>query len=202
MQNYIILGGVYYQQVPPPHNVVVSRSSIPTPSLVPVPVPVVANSPRTPSPIVPTMVPVTSSAPSVVPSEVPLPTTDTEADDKETEATKDGITAAADAVFNSVQDAQQGKDITPSSVAPSQGSVDDKRQSRPRSRSSSSRQSHQPSEMMTKPAGVAPNDTSAKKIRGIGRGKTKNSGLPVTPTTPLGNITYSARESADYNPRR
>ena len=35
-QNYIVLGGVYYQQVPPPHNVVVSQSSIPTPALVPV----------------------------------------------------------------------------------------------------------------------------------------------------------------------
>ena len=34
--NYIIIGGVCYQQVPPPHNVVVAQSSIPTPALVPV----------------------------------------------------------------------------------------------------------------------------------------------------------------------
>ena len=184
MQNYIILGGVYYQQVPPPHNVVVSQSSIPTPALVPVPVPV-----RVPSPVVPTRIPETSSAPSVVPSEVPLPTTDTEAEDKETEATKDGIAAAANAVFNPATDTQLGNETAPATIAPPQGSVDDKKQSRSRSRSSSSRRSRQPSEMMTQPAGVAPNDTSAKKIRGIGRGKTKNPGLSSTPATPMGNIT-------------
>ena len=187
MQNYIILGGVYYQQVPPPHNVVVSQSSIPTPALVPVPVPVV-NLSRVPSPVVPS-IPVTSSAPSVEPSEVPLPTTDTEAEDKEVTATKDGITAAANAVFSSAIDTQQGNEIAPATIAPSQDSIDDGKRSQPRSRSSSFRRSQQPSEMMIKPAGVAPNDTSSKKIRAIGRGKTKNHGLPSTPATPLGKIT-------------
>ena len=184
MQNYIILGGVYYQQVPPPHNVVVSQSSIPTPALVPVPVPV-----RVPSPVVPTGIPETPAAPSVVPSEVPLPTTDTEAEDQDTEATKDGIAAAAEAVFNPATDTQLGNDTDPSATTLPQGSVDDKKLIQPRSRSSSSRRSRQPSVKKTQPAGISPHDTTSKQVRAIGRGKAKNSGLPNAPSTPMGNMT-------------
>ena len=35
----ILIGGVYYQPVPPPHNIVVAQSSIPTPALAPAEVP-------------------------------------------------------------------------------------------------------------------------------------------------------------------
>ena len=60
-QNYLLFGGVYYQPVPPPHNVVVSQSTIPKPALVPVPI-----------------TPLSNTAPPVVPAEIPLPVTDTE----------------------------------------------------------------------------------------------------------------------------
>ena len=36
-QNYLLFGGVYYQPVPPPHNVVVTHSAVPKPDLVPAP---------------------------------------------------------------------------------------------------------------------------------------------------------------------
>ena len=60
-QNYNLLGGVYYQPVPPPHNVVVAQSTIPMPALAP-------------APIASTSTP----APTVAPADIPLPATDTE----------------------------------------------------------------------------------------------------------------------------
>ena len=163
--NYIILGGVYYQQVPPPHNVVVSQSSIPTPALVPV-----TTAPSL-TPIIPTMTPapVATSAPSVVPSEVPLLVTDNETEDKEPEASKDGITAAAEAVMNPVP-SQDKKESAPLPAVLHHDPVNDERRSRPRSRSSSSRLSNKHPEAVTKPMGVTPVDSNAKKIRAAGRG--------------------------------
>ena len=186
--NYIILGGVYYQQIPPPHNVVVSQSSIPLPALVPV-----NNASSTP--MIPTMTPapVVTSAPSVVPSEVPLPVTDHETEDKESESSKDGITAAAEIVMNPGPKQDKKELATPPaalpSTAPSQGSVNEEKPSRPRSISSSSRLSNKNPEAAPKPMGVAPSDSGSKKIRGVGRGKNKAQGLPTAPTTPVGNIT-------------
>ena len=162
---------------------VVSQSSIPTPALVPV-----TTAPLlTPSPLVPTMTPapVTLPAPSVVPSEVPLPVTDNELEDKEPEAPKDGIAAAAaEAVINPVPTTQGEKESAPP-AAPSQDSANDRRRSRPRSRSSSSRRSDKRPKTVTKPMGLTPPppDASAKKIRGIGRGKPKKQGLPITPSS-------------------
>ena len=180
--NYIILGGVYYQQVPPPHNVVVSQSSIPTPALVPV-----TTAPSL-TPMIPTMTPtpVVTSAPSVVPSEVPLPVTDNETEDKEPESSKDGITAAAEAVMNPNPKQDKKEPASPSAVL-SQDPVN--KESRPRSRSSSSRLSNKNPEAAPKPMGVTPSDSSSKKIRGVGRGKIRIQGLPTAPTTPIGNIT-------------
>ena len=60
-QNYLLFGGDYYQPVPPPHNVVVTHSTVPRPDLVPAP-----------------LGPVPSADLPVAASEIPLPATATD----------------------------------------------------------------------------------------------------------------------------
>ena len=177
-QNYIIIGGVYYQPVPPPHNVVVAQSTIPMPALVPVP-----------------DTPATIPAPAVVPSEVPLPMTDTEANDQgdANPGTQDQPIAAAAAEPIQTPKPEEGHDFVTPKKPSTSGSSKDRRRSRPRSRSSSSCRSDSRPDASGVPRGVAPPDVTAnaKKIRGIGREKPKdhdNVSL-VAPSTSLAGIT-------------
>ena len=146
-QNYIVYGGMYYQQVPPPHNVVVSQSAIPTPALIPVTVAPTA----TPAPVTTVATPATSEpqAPTVVPSEVPLPVTPT---DTESGTVQDGITAAAAAV--DPDPIKDEKEPVPSPVVPSPNVASDQRRSRPRSRSTSAHHPDKRSETAEKSQGV------------------------------------------------
>ena len=177
--NYILLGGLYYQQVPPPHNVVVSQSAIPIPALVPV-----TTAPSAASVTVPTTSAVAEiHAPPTAPSEVPLPLSDDDSIAKETETPKDGIAAAAAAVSPEPE-----KRTYERPTAPIPDVVSDQSRSHPRSRSASSCRSDT-NAATKKPQGISPPSSDSKKVRGIGRGKPKTQGSLVTPSTSLGNIT-------------
>ena len=191
--NYILLGGLYYQQVPPPHNVVVSQSAIPTPALIPV---------TAAPPAAPVIVPTTSAtaelqAPPTAPSEVPLPLSDDDSTTKGAGTPKDGIAAAAAAL-----DPEPEKKTSERPAVQSQDVVTDQRRSRPRSRSTSSCQSDKHSEVVKKPQGVALSDAGSKKVRGIGRGKPKNQGPLGSPINILGQYNRPTGESPDHHSSR
>ena len=182
--NYILLGGLYYQQVPPPHNVVVSQSAIPTPALIPV---------TAAPPAAPVIVPTTSAtaeiqAPPTAPSQVPLPLSDDDSTTKGAGTPKDGIAAAAATLDPEPEKKASKKKASEHPAVQSQDVVTDQRRSRPRSRSTSSCQSDK-HEVAKKPQGVALSDVGSKKVRGIGRGKPKTQGPLVAPSTSLGSIT-------------
>ena len=150
-QNYLLFGGVYYQPVPPPHNVVVTHSTVPKPDLVPVPVGLVLDADL-----------------PVAPAEIPLPATDTETNGSDlsiplvevapTSATTADTVAKPPANPETKEDREFAVPKEPSSS----GSTKVRRKARPRSRSSSSRNS-EPSQVH-RPQGVSPSDflTNAK----------------------------------------
>ena len=163
-QNYLLFGGVYYQPVPPPHNVVVTHSTVPRPDLVPAPIG-----------------PMPSVDLPVAASEIPLPATAT---DTETNASDLSVplieapsaSAATDDTVVKLPSNPQTKEDREFAVPKepsSSGSTKTRRKARPRSRSSSSRSS-EPSQAR-RPQGVNPSDslTNAKRVRGVGRGKAK-----------------------------
>ena len=164
-QNYLLFGGVYYQPVPPPHNVVVSQSAIPKPALVPAPI-----------------MPSSNAAPTVVPAEIPLPATDTETNGSDLDVplieTLSDAVAPSNAIIESPPkpEAKEDQEFTaPKEPSPS-GSTKVRRKSRPRSRSSSSH--HSETSRVHHPQGVSPSGplTNAKRVRGIGRGKMREAG--------------------------
>ena len=185
-QNYILMGGVYYQPVPRPHNVVVAQSLIPTPALSPIP---------TASTSIP--------APAVVPAEIPLPTTDNETNGSDQDGSSADANSGADALPSSAaaiesQPIQESSGVQEFAVPKNlslSSSNKDRRRSRPRSRSSSSRRSDSLPEAsrVSRPQGVTPPDalSNAKRIRGIGRGKNENPGNApfLALSTPLAGVT-------------
>ena len=164
-QNYLLFGGVYYQPVPPPHNVVVSQSAVPKPDLIPVAVE------TTPG-----------ANPSLAAAEIPLPATDTE-----TNASDLSIPLAEvpivpdDTAIKPPSELRAGeeKEFAVPKEPSASGSAKTGRKARPRSRSSSSPNSE--ASQSRRPQGVSPSDplTNAKRVRGVGRGKAKE-----TATTP------------------
>ena len=171
-QDRILIRGVYYQPVPPPHNVVVTQSSIPTPAL--------------------------------APAEIPLPATDNDANgsdyDSIVTAHSGGESPSSSATVTDpiVTPAPKGAQEFAVPENPPSGCATktskDRRRSRPRSRSSSSRRSRNRRQEMSRasnPQGITPPDTTVKRIRGIGRGKAKETveAPLLAPTTPLSGIT-------------
>ena len=172
-QNYLLFGGVCYQPVPTPHNVVVSQSTIPKPALVP--------APTEPSP---------NATSSVVPAEILLPATDTETNGS------DLSVPLIETHFEAPEpkpkpEVKKDQEFVAIKAPFSSGSTKVRRKSRPRSRSSSSRNSD--SSRVHRPQGVSPSGslTNAKRVRGIGRGKAKEAANPMpTPSSiPLAGTT-------------
>ena len=170
-QNYLLYGGVYYQPVPPPHSVVVTHSAIPKPDLVP--------AVSEPAPDV---------VPPAVPAEIPLPATDTETNCSDLSVPLTETPSASALTDDTVKvpanpETQEGQVFA---VPEKTSSVKKtRRKSRPRSRSSSSRTSEPPQNRQ--PSGVSPTDSlaSAKRVRGIGRGKAKEAMSPIPTARPL-----------------
>ena len=180
-KNYLPFGGVYYQPVPPPHNVVVTHSTVPRPDLVPAPIG-----------------PMPSVDLPVAASEIPLPATAT---DTETNASDLSIplveAPSASAATNdtvvklpSNPQAKEDRGFAVPKEPSSSGSTKTRRRARPRSRSSSSRNS-EPSQAR-RPQGVNSSDslTNAKRVRGVGRGKAKE--LANVMPTPSPNLLTGA----------
>ena len=167
----------------------VSQSAIPTPALIPVTAapPAAPVSAPVPATALTTSAPAEPQAPTTVPSEVHLPWSDDESTTKGAGTPKDGIIAAAAAV--DPEPVKNEKEPSEPQAISSQEVVTDRRRSRPRSRSTSSCQSDKQFEVAKKLQGVALSDAGSKKVRGIGRGKPKNQGPVVAPSTSLGNIT-------------
>ena len=171
-QNYLLFGGVYYQPVPPPH-VVVTHSTVPRPDLVPVG-------------------PVPSVDFPVAASEIPLPATamdtETNASDLSVPLTEaPSASAATDDTAVKLPSNPQTKEDKEFAVPkePSfSGSTKTRRKARPRSRSSSSRNS-EPSQAR-RPQGVTPSDslTNAKRVCGVGRGKAKEAANAMPMSSP------------------
>ena len=167
-QNYLLFGGVYYQPVPPPHNVVLSQSAIPKPALVPVE---------------------SNTTPPVVPAENPLPATDTETNGSDLEVPFIETHSASVAPANAITESPPKPEIkgdqefaVPKEPSPC-GSTKAHRKPQPRSRSSSSPCSETP--RIHHPQGVNPFDPSmdVKRVRGIGRGKKRESTNPLAMAT-------------------
>ena len=178
-QNYLLFGGVYYQPVPPPHSVVVTHSTVPKPALVPAPV--------EPSP---------NAAPPVVPAEIPLPATDTETNGSDLSVPLTGPSSAsvtpADTIIKSPANPEtKDQEFAAPKELSSSETTKVRRKSRPRSRSSSSRNS-EPSQVH-RPQGVSPSDslTNAKRVCGIGRGNAKEAAnsMPMPSSIPLTGAT-------------
>ena len=179
-QNYLLFGGVYYQLVPPPYSVVVNHSTVPKPDLVPAPVGLAPN----------TGLP-------VVPAEIPLPATNTETNGSDLSVplveTHSASVTTADAVAKppANPETKEDREFAVPKEPSSSGSTKVHRKARPRSRSSSSRNS-EPSQAH-RPQGVSPSDslTNAKRVRGIGRGKAKEAAnsMPMPSSIPLTGAT-------------
>ncbi len=162
-QNYLLFG-VYYQPVPPPHNVVVTHSTVPRPDLVPAPL----------GPLLNVHLPVAAS-------EIPLPATatDTETNGSDLSVPLVEVAPTSAAIADTAAktpanpDPKEDKEFAVPKEPSSSGSTKTHRKARPRSRSSSSPNS-EPSQA-PRPQGVSPSDslTNAKRVRGIGRGKAK-----------------------------
>ena len=173
-QNYILYGGVYYYPVPPPHNVVVSQSAVPKPDLVPVPAE-----------------PTLDAVPPVIPSEIPLPATDTEAEIDSNMSAPAANTPSTSATTNDTvtEPPANSKTQGSSDFAVPTGTTSKKarRKSRPRSRSSSSRNS-EPSQTRRSPGAIPDFLVDAQKVRGIGRGKPKDT-VPLPAPIPFAGTT-------------
>ena len=169
-QNYLLYGGVYYQPIPPPHSVVVTHSAIPKPDLIPA-----------------VSEPVPDVVPPVAPAEIPLPTTDTETNCSELSVPLTETPSASAPTDDTVKastdpETQEGQAFAVPEKTSSAKKT--RRKSRPRSRSSSSRTSESQNRQ---PSGISPTDSlaSAKRVRGIGRGKAKEATSTVSTVRPL-----------------
>ena len=173
-QDRIVIGGVYYQPVPPPHNVVIAQSSIPTLALAPAEILLPTTDKETNGWDYNSLVATTSGA---------------EGPSSSATVTDPIITPESKRV----------QEFAARKKPPSDGSIKaskDRRRSRPRSRSSSTKRSNnrrQETSRAMNPQGINPPDaTSAvKRIRAIGRGKAKEpANTPLfAPATPLSGIT-------------
>ena len=152
---------------------------VPKPALVPAPVE-----------------PSSNAAPPVVPAEIPLPATDTETNGSYLSVpltdTPSASVAPADTIIKSPANPEtKDQEFAAPKELSSSGSTKVRRKSRPRSRSSSSRNS-EPSQVH-RPQGVSPSDslTNTKRVRGIGRGKAKEAAnsMPMPSSIPLTGAT-------------
>ena len=188
--NYILVGGVYYQAVPPPHNVVVAQSMIPTPVLVPV---------QDASASHPAIASTADSAGAPVPDVEPpnVPEKEEAEGNNDHEDANSGLgsvsqpiaarAAEPDFVLKT-EEGQEGQNTQ--EETPTEDSAPNPKQSQMGSRASSPCHSEKTVTSSRTPRGVTPIDViaSAQKIRGVGRGKPKDQGPLVAPSTPLNSI--------------